>query len=236
MASTPAETIHVLLLDADPVSRGRTHLTLMRLGHRCEIAWEIGAARSLLAARRVEALVAMIGHAGMALGELGALIGSLSQPRRVALIGIVGAAGPGVEDSVANAGFECMLTQPVADGVLDTALRRLALPLRPPPALDAAHRALIRAGGGPAALILLDKAVTGEVQRLNDAMDLGSAAITAVGRDLAAACAAAGYPAAAAEAWRLADQPERPYLRRAFGTALAAARLAVRAEGADGGA
>lgn len=225
------EPLHLVLLETDPAARARLHLGLVRLGHRCEFAWEVEQVTSLITASRgVDVLIGALGTRRPTLRAYSRLIARYQEPRRTAFLALVQGLVPGYEAEVLQAGFQQVMVQPVDLNALDATLRALALPLRPRPALDPDRRAQVRAEAGEVALVGLDAAVDEAAAGLMLVLEGPAPGVAEAARQLAAACTAAGFPLAAQEAARLVEEPERPYLRRAVAQAVAAARVAARTE------
>jgi len=222
--------LQILVLGTKDAGRSVIAHALVSFGHRAEQSWSLQHAMPLLVTHRFNALIAVLGPGQVPLRLLGSIASQLGHPRTTALIAIAPAFAQGQADDVARMGFDRLLLEPLPQPALNEAVIAEANPRRPIPALDRKLRRGLRTTAGEAALEALEAAVQEAAFRLVAEVDLDSAATVEAATSLALVCAQAGFAAAAVAARNLADEPERPFRRRALANALGAARGAARAE------
>jgi len=222
--------LRVLVLGTRAPARAVIAGALAGFGHEVEQSWALHHALTLLVPGRFDAFITFLGPGQAPLRMLAQIPPQLGEPRTTAFIAIAPGLVHGQEEEVRRAGFDRLLVEPLPLPAMHRSVLDAALPLRPPPALDHALRAALRAGEGETALDLLEAAVRSAAERLATEEPLEAPAVTEAALLVGQACRAAGFPAAAAAAEALGAEPERPYRLRALGSALGAARVAARTE------
>ncbi len=229
-ANEDAEPLKILVFDTDAHRRGVRAHGLAKFGHRCEHAWSFDQVAGLVMPGRIDALLCAIGPGQLPLRGFTQLFERFRPVRQTALLALTMKFTHGQAEKLRQTGFDIALHEPISMSEIEQAVCATALPLRGKPPLDRALRRLIRAEQGEGALEALEQSVQAAAEHLVAVIEADPAILAAAAAALAEACAAAGMPAAADVARDLAVQPERPYLQRALGNAMAGARAAARAE------
>jgi CheY-like chemotaxis protein len=229
-----ARRLRVLVADADPARRDRQRLLLEAAGEACLAARLWDEALGVLAREPVDAAIVALDPAPA--GGLAAAAALRGWPPPVAALPLLALhAGHTriVEETWRKAGFDALLLWPQEAEGLAARVREAVVRLTPPPPLDPARRAALRAAMDPAALAAHDQAALARAHGLVLAID--SAAEEAAAREaalaLAAVCEALGAAPAAAAARAVAEAAGRPRASDALLNALSAAAGAIRLAG-----
>jgi CheY-like chemotaxis protein len=225
----------ILLVDPMPGTRVTVQVMLEDAGHEVLPVSDWATAEDLLLRTDVTAVVMALVDDGTAAFEgAGRLRDRLPPQGDLPLVGYTTGLRRGEEDDALDAGFDVLLVRPFEDAELAEALRQAARDRTPPPKLDPARRAAMRATMGPAALAAADDAAM-EVPAglLVPIYSNGATAAeyVAAGEAIASAMAGVGAIAAEAAARRLAEAPEQGRrLVYPLMSAVVAARVALRAD------
>jgi CheY-like chemotaxis protein len=234
MAEHPAP-LRILLVDPLPGTRVTVQAMLEEAGHEVLPVPDWGSAEDLLLRGEFGAVVmAVVDDGAAAFEAAGRLRDRLPPQGDLPLVGVSSGLRRGEEDAALDAGFDVLLVRPFEDADLAEALAQAARDRTPPPRLDPACRAALRARMGPAALAAADDAAMAVPAGLLVpiyANGATAAEYQAAGEAIAAAMAGVGAIAAEAAAHRLAEAPDQGRrLVYPLMSAVVAARVALRAD------
>jgi CheY-like chemotaxis protein len=225
----------VLVVDPLAGTRAIVIAMLEEAGHEALPVADWGSAEDLLLREEIDAVVMALADEDFdGLDAARRLRARLPPESDLPLVGTTSGLRRGEEDDALGAGFDVLVVRPFEAGDLAGALAEATRARTPPPRLDAARRAALRAVMGPAALAAADEAAMAVPARLLAPLlaDGGTAPdYQEAGTAVAAAMAAAGAVAAATAARRLAESPtEGRRLLYPLVSAVVAARFALRTD------
>lgn len=234
MAEDPAPHC-VLLIDPLAGTRVTVQAMLEQAGHEVLPVSDWDAAEGLMLRSDVTVVVMALAEGGFdGLDAARRLRERLPPQGDLPLVGTTSGLRRGEEEQAVQSGFDVLLVRPFADADLLAAIAQAARDRTPPPRLDLARRAALRAAMGPAALAAADDAALEVPARLLVPIYTDGAtaeAYAAAGAAVAAAMAGIGAIAAELAARRMADSPgEGRRLVYPLMSAIVAARVALRTD------